>query len=241
MRLPLSARSAGLLIALFLGTVVSAVADKNNKFYFRVDRYSGPGVAYFDRALKEIDRGNLEGAIRALDAAVKADPQMWMVWFARGQVYMQLRKYDSALLDINEAGRLKPQFKRTFVIRAEIYRDLGRCADALADLDRVISLHGNDQVDAMALTTRAWIRAGCQTSAIHDPRKAVSDATAACNLDAWHTANYIDTLAYAYAANGDFRSAVNYERKAIDSGKFLPDEMKRAQEHLAYYEKRAGR
>jgi tetratricopeptide (TPR) repeat protein len=163
-----------------------------------------------------------------------------MVWFARGQVYMQLKKYDLALRDINEAGRLKPQFKRTFVIRAEIYRDLGRCGDALADLDRVISLHGNDEVDAMALTTRAWIRASCENSAIHDPKKAVADATAACNLDAWHTADYIDTLAYAYAANGDFNSAINYERKAIDSGKLLPDELKRAQQHLAFYEKRVG-
>ena len=224
-----------------LGSGLTASADQNNKFYFNVERYSGPGVAYFHRAIQEIDRGNLQGAIPALDAALKADPKMWMVWLARGQVHMQLKHYELALRDVNEAGRLKPQFKRTFIIRAEILRNLGRCGDALADLDRVISLHGNDEVDAMAFTTRAWLRAGCENSSVHDPKKAVDDATRACNLSGWHMADYIDTLAYACAANGDFNSAVRYEHQAIDSGRFSPDELKKAQEHLAFYEKHGGK
>jgi tetratricopeptide (TPR) repeat protein len=226
-----------LLTVFLLSAAVTARADKNNKFYFRLNRYYGNGAVYFDRAVREIDRGNLQGGRQALDAAIQADPKMWPAWFARAQVNLHLKNYDAALRDCDEAGRLKPQFKRTFIIRAEVYAHMGRCPEALADLDRVISLHANDEVDAMALIARGWLRAGCRNLAVHDPKKALEDATQACKLDGWKMADYLDTLAYTYAANGDFDSAIRYEKKAIDSGRFLPDEMKRAEEHLAYYQK----
>ncbi|MFL6515474.1 MAG: hypothetical protein ACJ8M1_10670 [Chthoniobacterales bacterium] len=47
---------APLVAAMLLGTAISASADTDNRFYFRVERFSGPGVAYFDRAIKEIER-----------------------------------------------------------------------------------------------------------------------------------------------------------------------------------------
>jgi hypothetical protein len=53
-------------------------------------------------------------------------------------------------------------------------------------------------------------------------------------------ADYIDTLAFAYAVNGDFESACRYEKRAIDSGRFLPDELKHAEERLAYYRQHQG-
>ncbi|MFL6515475.1 MAG: hypothetical protein ACJ8M1_10680 [Chthoniobacterales bacterium] len=97
------------------------------------------------------------------------------------------------------------------------------------------------QVDAMALAARTLIRAGCENSAVHDPKKAVDDATAACKLDGWRMADYVNALAYASAANGDFNSAAQYERKAIDTHRLSPEAAKAAQQRLPYYEKRADR
>ena len=226
-----------LVITLLLFSSITAKADKNNKFYFPVERYYGNGGVYFDRACRELDRNNLEGAHQALDAAIQADPKMWPAWYARASVNLELRRYDPAVRDCNEAGRLKPQFKRTFIVRAEALAHLNRCTEALADLDRVISLHPYEEIAAYALTTRAWLRAGCRNSAVYDPKKAVEDATQACKLDGWKMADYLDTLAYACAVNGDSESAIKYEKKAIDSGRFAPDELKRAEEHLAYFQK----
>jgi tetratricopeptide (TPR) repeat protein len=227
------------LVSLLSG-VSTAKADKNNKFFFSVERYSGNGVVYFHRAVRELDRGNLHGGQQALESAVRADPKMWPAWFMLAQVNMELGKYNLALQNCNEAARLKPQFKRTFVIRAQIYASLGRCSEGLADLDRVISLHANDEVDAFALDVRSRLRTNCSNTAVHDPRKALEDATLACKLDGWHMAIYLDTLAKAYAANGEFDSAIRYEKKAIGSGRFLPDELQRAEKHLASFEKHQG-
>jgi tetratricopeptide (TPR) repeat protein len=229
--------SVRLLVVIFVVlSAITADADKSNKFYFNVERYYGNGVVYFDRACRELDRGNLQGALQSLDAAIQADPKMWPAWFARAQVNLELKKYDLALRDCNAAGQIKPQFKRTFIIRAEALARMNRCTEALADLDRVISLHPYEEIAAFALTTRAWVHAGCRNSSVYDPKKAVEDATQACKLDGWKMADYLDTLAYACAVNGDFESAIRYEKKAIDSGRFAPDELKRAEEHLAYYQ-----
>ena len=215
----------------------SAKADKNNKFELNVSRYNGNSVVYFDRGLSELDKGNLAGARQAFDAAIQADKELWPAYLSRARVFLQLGKYDQALQDCNAAARLKPQFTRTFITRAQVYRALNRCVEGLADLDRVIAIHSTPDSVALALTNRAWIRASCHNPGVYDPKKALEDATTACNLDGWHMADYIDTLALAYAANGDFDSAVRYEKKAIDSGRLLPDELKNAQKRLAYYQK----
>jgi hypothetical protein len=58
----------------------------------------------------------------------------------------------------------------------------------------------------------------------------------ACQLNHWKRARNIEILATACAANGDFESAVRYEKQAIASGKLAPSELERAQRSLASYQ-----
>ena len=226
-----------LVIVCVLSASLSARADKNNKFELNLARYHGNSVAYFDRGLTEFDKGNLGGARQAFDAAIGADNQLWPAYLMRAQVFLQLGRFDQALQDCNAAARLKPQFTRTFIVRAHIYRALGRCTEGMSDLDRVIAIHSTPESVALALNGRARLRSFCRNTAVHDPKKALEDATRACELDGWHIADFIDTLAMAYAVNGDFDSAARYEKKAIDSGRFRPDELKEVEERLAYFRK----
>ena len=46
--------------------------------------------------------------------------------------------------------------------------------------------------------------------------KAISDSTKACELTDWKDYRYLDTLATAYAGNGDFNEAQKWQVKAID-------------------------
>jgi hypothetical protein len=49
-----------------------------------------------------------------------------------------------------------------------------------------------------------------------DSRRAVEVATEACELDRWCNAGYLETLADACAATGDFDAAVRWQTKAIE-------------------------
>jgi tetratricopeptide (TPR) repeat protein len=216
--------------------VVPAKADKNNKFYLNIDRYTGMSGAYFRSAIAEWDKGNIGGARQLLDAAIKADKQLWPAYLMRAEAWMQFGKYDLALQDCNAAARLKPQFTRTFIVRAQVLEALGRCPEGLADLNQVIAVHSTPESVAFALDRRAWLRIVCRNTAVHDPKKALEDATKACHLQ--RLAVYVDTLGLAYAANGDFDSAIRYAKEAIATGRLEPDELKRVQMRLAGYQRR---
>jgi tetratricopeptide (TPR) repeat protein len=134
------------------------------------------------------------------------------------------------------AARHRPGFFRTFVLRAMIYQRLGRDREALADLDKVFSLHADGETDATALATRAELRALSSDPSVRNPKAALADALHACQLNNWKRARNIETLATACAANGDFESAVRYEKQAIATGKLTPSELERAQRSLASYQ-----
>jgi hypothetical protein len=57
---------------------------------------------------------------------------------------------------------------------------------------------------------------------------AVYDATQACRFSHWKEADYIDTLATAYAEAGDFDSAIKYEGQAIQVVRNNPSGVKDA-------------
>jgi TPR repeat protein len=69
----------------------------------------------------------------------------------------------------------------------------------------------------------AWFLATCPDDSQRSGKEAVSYANKACQLSGWKEANFIGTLAAAYAEVGDFNAAVYYQKRAMDMGSDYPD------------------
>ncbi len=226
------------LIVLILCATVSLVsADKKDKFIVNT-RFNGDAIVYLNRGTDLLEKGDIQGARKNFEAALRVDPKIWPAYLNRAGIYAREGKWELALQDCNSAMRLRPGFFRTAVLRANVNQHLGNDRESLADLNTVISLHADDETDAVALSQRAWIRLLSRDKAVYNPEQALADARLACRLNYWKKASYIETLAAACAANGDFDDAVKYEQQAIKSDKLSPQELKEAQVRLAQYSQR---
>ena len=192
-----------------------------------------------DAANKAADlykKGDFEGARRLYDAAIQADPRLYLALYFRGEISMRQHRWALAVQDFNAALSKSPGFFLAAIRRGEANSRLGRYELSLADYNKVLSLNPMIGSRGRAKTARAWLRATCPNPAFRNGKDAVKDATDACKLCSWGDWDYIDTLAAAYAEAGDFDSAVKFEQKAIAKAK-KDDDTRGAQARLALYQK----
>jgi tetratricopeptide (TPR) repeat protein len=69
--------------------------------------------------------------------------------------------------------------------------------------------------NALPLNNLAWILSTCPDATLRDGKRAVELATHACELTERDNVNFLDTLAAAFAETGNFKAAVEMQRKAI--------------------------
>ncbi|MGD1157234.1 MAG: rhomboid family intramembrane serine protease [Terriglobia bacterium] len=126
-----------------------------------------------------------------------------------------------------------PQTAEGQRLLADLYADQKLYGDAIAHYREALRLEPNM---AEAHNNLAWLYATSEDLKFRDPQAALAHAQRAVDLTQWKEAGFIDTLAEAQFAKGNYRDAVVIQNKALA----LEPDNREFQEHMSRYRKAAG-
>jgi tetratricopeptide (TPR) repeat protein len=156
--------------------------------------------------------GRCDNALADYDQCLRLSPTNVFAYVGRAAVYHANGALEEEIRDLDEAIRISPMDATTFLARGDAHFLLGHFSKAVQDYHATIELDGqNDR----AYNGLAWLRATCPVAGMRDGYAAVVAAMKACEISQWKCAQWIDTLAAAYAETGDFGKAMRYEKGAI--------------------------
>jgi tetratricopeptide (TPR) repeat protein len=176
----------------------------------------------FAEAGKEaMEEGKFAEAIELFSKAIQEDNTNPAFYGNRANAYSSVHKLDEALKDYDTAIQKMialsgdPNDKRlAFILynRGYAYYSAGRIAEALAEYQKVIKV---DPTYPDAHGNSAWIMATHSDAGLRDPKKALEYALIEAKGSGMANSEALDTLAAAYAANGQFDEARRYQEQAI--------------------------
>jgi Flp pilus assembly protein TadD len=167
---------------------------------------------YNDRGLIWSSKGEFDKAIADFGDAIRLRPS-YVQYHNRGLALRHKGENGRAIADFDESVRLSPKYAPAYSDRGLAYGNMGEYDRAIADFNEAIRLNSVFSAPYAAL---AHLQASCPDDRYRDGTKALENAKQACEHSGWKIADALDALAAAYAENGDFEKARQYELKAIE-------------------------
>jgi tetratricopeptide (TPR) repeat protein len=174
-----------------------------------------------------------EKAINDYNEAIRLDPKNPLAYENRGITWNNKKEYDKAIKDMNEAIRLAPENGSPICNRGVVWRDKKEFAKAFADFEKAVRLEPKTD---WILDNYAWLLATCSEDKVRDGKKALEVAKEVCELTDWQKPGILLTLAAACAETGEFKEAVKWQKKALDTGELSKDKEAEARKRLKLYE-----
>lgn len=193
-------------------------------------------TAYMNRGNSHLARHENEKALRDYARALEANPRNAGVFVNRANVALGREEFEAAIAICTQAIELEPSLGEAYINRAIAYGQLAKWTEAVADLEKAITLNGKRL--EVAFNQLAWIRATSSEKALRHGQEAIKAGTRACELTHWQNPGLIDTLAAAYAENGEFEKAVEMQAWALSFDKLRPEIRREMEGRLAQFRKR---
>lgn len=130
---------------------------------------------------------------------------------ANGRRLLAQDELDQAIAECDKAIRLSPTLASAFVLRGLAWEAKGDYSKASADYEKACVIAPSD---ADALKALAWFLATCPIDDQRDGKRAVEIAIKACECGDWQV-DQCETLAAAYASQGDFDKAVTWQKEVV--------------------------
>jgi tetratricopeptide (TPR) repeat protein len=196
-------------------------------------------TAYSNRAYALQNVGNYAQAIADYSEAIRLSPDQPAWLHNRAMAWIELRQYDRAIADFSEFLKLHPD-AGVYDNRGNAYRDIGNFEQAVADFLEAIRLKPNDPA---AYFNLADLRSTCPQAEFRNGKEAIAYIQRACDLMKVQTLPYsipqsfvLVRLAAAHAEIGEFKQAVELQRKALESSDVPFFALENLRERLKRYE-----
>ncbi len=193
------------------------------------DAYNNLGLANF---LAE----NYADAEKNYKKAVTLQPDYPKAQNGLGKSLLKLDRIQEAIEAFNKAIQLSPNYADPYYFGAIGLTKLGQTKKAVEYLYKSVNC---DSSWFVSINTLAWLLAVSSDASVRDPEQALILAKQACKLSEYKHCNCVDTLAAAYAANGDFTNAISTGEKALELAKKYNDRplMENILKHLELFKK----
>jgi tetratricopeptide (TPR) repeat protein len=195
----------------------------------------GDAELYNHRGLAHLRAGRTAEGIRDFERALHQSPNQ-----ARAAVNLAILQqsegnHDKAIDLCRRALERDPGCIAALVVRGLSHARRGDYASAVRDYREALRL---DPRHANALNNLAWVEATCPDATFRDGRKALEQATRACELTGWKVPAYLGTLAAACAEIGDFTTALSWQNMALEDPEYCKNFGTQARECVQLYEVR---
>ncbi len=167
------------------------------------------GIAFFKA-------GRYNEAVPYLTKAIRISPTNFNARNNLGMVFLKLGKLNEAKACFDELIKQKQDYPKAYVNLAVTYYRQGKYDLAMQNCAKAEQLKLKD---AESLNNMAWILATIGDPSANDVNKTIGYAQRACEFTAYNNADYLDTLAVAYAAAGKFNDAIMTAEKALNIAK----------------------
>jgi len=161
-------------------------------------------------ALKQL--GRMPEAIEQYKEALRARPDLVAAHYALGMALWLTGKPQEAIDQYEQAVKIQPDFPEGHDNLGIVLAQVGRTKDAIQQYEEALQVRP-DYADAQ--NNLARLLATLPAANGGDPARAVTLAERACESTGHGVANYLDTLAAAYAAAGRFNDAIVTAQNAI--------------------------
>src|SRR5262249_13404605 len=148
------------------------------------------------RANSKSRHGMHAEAIADFDEAIRLAPGEASAYFHRGIEWYRNRDVDKAIFDFTKAIDLDTNSVSSYAARGTAWKSKAEFERARADYTAAARVQPEAWLGHHEL---ARFLATCRVATFRDGKRAVAEATRACELTNWKNAARLDTLAAAYA------------------------------------------
>ena len=156
--------------------------------------------------------GKIEEAIEQYEQTLRLQPDFVEARESLGNNLIRSGRVNEAVGQYEETLRFKPDSAEAHNYLGLALERIGRIPEAVGHFEQALRIKPDYPE---ALNNLAWLLAARLSTESNNAVRAVALAEGACKLSDDRVANYLDTLAAAYAAAGRFDDAVSTAQKAL--------------------------